>query len=360
MAIRMPTIDIIFKKLAATLISRSARGVASLIVKDDTQGATPTVAEYRSVLEVESDKFTSANVQYIKDVFTGGAAKVIVASVPTMSTNVVADAIEVIGSRKYNWIGLAEGEADEQDYLSLYIKEQEAKKKSIKAVVHKAMKPDSQHVINFTNETVTYKDGTTVSGEKFVARLLGLLAGLPLTQSATYYSFADLASVKEPDDLDGAINKGEFVLFNDEDVVRVARAINSLVTLSSTVSEDFKKIIIVETLDQIREDISAVFKNGYMSKYKNRYDNQVLFISAVNGYFASLASDEILDSAYDNRADVDVEAQRQAWIASGKKEAAEWDDQTVKNNSFRSNVFLAGNIKVPDAMEDLQFGIELQ
>lgn len=360
MAIGMPSIDIIFKKLAATLIQRSTRGIVALIVKDDTLGATPVLNEYSSSLAVEATKFTATNVQYIKDVLTGGAAKVYVASVPTTSTTVVADAIAAIGSRKYNWIGLAEGTATEQADLVAYVKEQEVAKKSIKAVVYKATAPDSQHIVNFTNDSIAYKDGTTLTGEKFVARLLGVLAGLPLTRSATYYAFADVASVVEPTDLNTAIGNGEFVLFNDDDVVRVARAVNSLTTLSPTVSEDFKKIIVVETIDQIRDDISTVFKNDYLGKYKNRYDNQVLFISAVNGYFASLAVDEILDSASDNRADVDVETQRAAWIASGKTEAADWDEQTVKNMSFGSNVYLSSSIRIPDVMEDLQFSVSLQ
>lgn len=360
MAIGMPTIDVVFKKLAATLIERSQRGVVSLIVKDSTQGSTPKVTEYKSQLAIEANKFTAANVSYITDAFKGRPAKVIVASVPTDSTNVVSDAITAIGSRKYNWIGLAEGTTDEQTALTAYVKEQETAKKSIKTVVYDVTSPDSQHVVNFTNESVTFTDGTTVTGEKYVARLLGVLAALPLTRSSTYYSFPELANVKEPVDVETAVNNGEFVLFNDDDVVRVARGVNSLKTLSSTVSEDFKKILIVETLDQIRDDITTVFKNDWISKYKNTYDNQVLLFSSINGYFYSLAQDEILDPNYDNRADVNIEAQRAAWIATGKTEAEDWDDQTVKNKSFRSNVYLGGSIKVPDAMEDLQFNIELQ
>lgn len=360
MAIGMPNIDITFSKLAASIIQRSALGIVALIVSDSTQGTSPLVTEYKSVLSVEENKFTAANVKYIKDVLTGGASKVIVASVPTTSTSVVSDAITAIGSRKYNWIGLAAGASDDQSDLSAYVKEQETAKKSIKAVVFDVTAPDCQHVVNFTNASVAYADGTTATGEKFVARLLGLLAGLPLTQSATYYSFADLASVVEPSDLDAAINAGEFILFNDEGTVRVARAVNSLTTTSSALSEDFKKILIVSSIDQIREDISNVFKNDYLRKYKNRYDNQVLLISAIQGYFSTLATDEILDSAFTNIVQVDVETQRNAWVASGKTEAKNWDDQTVKNMSFGDKVFLAANIKIPDAMEGFSFAVQLQ
>ena len=358
MAIGLPSIDITFKRLAETLVQRSARGIVSLIIKDDTD-TTYEVKEYKSQFQIDPAKFTTNNVQYIKDVFSGGAAKVIVAPVATSSVAVVGDALERIGSRKYNWIGLAEGSDDEQTDLVAFVKEQEKAGKSIKAIVFNATNPDCQHVVNFTNPSLTLTNGK-ITGEKFIARLLGLLAGLPLTRSSTYYAFNDVVSVEEPADVEAAVDSGKFVLFNDEDIVRVARGVNSLTTLSNTITEDFKKILIVESMDLIREDISGTFKNEFLGKFKNKYDNQVLFITAINNYFTALAGEDILDDTYANKSFVDVEEQRAAWVASGKSEAEDWDDQTVINNSFRSKVFLAGNIKINDAMEDLKFGIELQ
>ncbi|MGQ7276638.1 phage tail sheath C-terminal domain-containing protein [Brevibacillus thermoruber] len=360
MAIGMPSIDVIFKKLAATLIERSQRGIVALIVKDDTHGTEPMVREYKSQLAIETDKYTEENVGYLKDVFKDGISKVFAVSVPTTSNSVVADAINALGGRKYNWIGLANGTPEEQADLVAYVKEQESKKKAIKAVVHKAVAPDCMHIVNFTNPSVTFMDGRKVSGEKYVARLLGVLAGLPLTRSITYYVFPELLSVEEPADLEAAINNGELVLFNDEGTVRCARGVNSLTTLSSTISEEFKKILTVETIDQIREDISNTWKEYWVGKYKNTTDNQYLFLSSVNGYFRSLEPDEILDPNFANVADIDVESQRQAWLASGKTEAEDWDEQKVKNMPFRSVLFAKGNIKIPDAMEDITFTIELQ
>lgn len=359
MPIGLPSIDITFQKLAATLVDRSERGVAALIVKDDTD-ATYAIKDYRSRLNIETTKFTATNVQYIKDVFTGGAARVLIIPVAVDTEDAVVEAVGRLGSRKYNWMGFAEGEPEEQTSLSAYIKERENAKKGNKAVVFNVTSPDSSHVVNFTNESITYASGVTVTGEKFVPRLLGLLAGLPLTRSSTYVTFDDVQSVVEPGDLEVAVNAGKFVLFNDEETVRVARGVNSLVTLSATVSEDFKKIVIIETMDMIREDITNTFKSDYLGKYKNKYDYQVLLITAINAYFNTLANEDLLDNAFANQATVDVEAQRSAWIANGKTDAEEWDEQTVKNNSFGSQVFLAGNIKITDAMEDLKFGIDLE
>ncbi|MEC0107269.1 phage tail sheath C-terminal domain-containing protein [Paenibacillus taichungensis] len=364
MAIGLPSIDITFKKLAATLIARSARGVVALIIKDDTD-ATYALKEYRSASSVEAIKYTAQNIKYIKDVFTGvtgvgGASRVLVVPVAVDSEDAVTEAVGRLGSRKYNWIGLAAGTPEEQTALAAYIKEQRNAKKGFKCVAFNVTNPDSTHVVNFVNPTITFTSGETVTGDSFVPRLLGLLAGLPLTRSSTYVVFDDVASVEEPSDLEAAVNAGKFVLFNDEETVRVARGVNSLVTLFNTVTDDFKKIVIVETMDLIREDISTTFKNDFLGRYKNKYDNQVLLITAINAYFDTLASEDLLDNTFSNRADVDVESQRAAWIAFGKTQAEEWDDQTVKNNSFGSKVFLGGNIKITDAMEDMQFDIELE
>ena len=65
----------------------------------------------------------------------------------------------------------------------------------------------------------------------------------------------------------------------------------------------------------------------------------------------------MLNPDYDNLAEIDTAAQRSAIVASGKTEALDWDDQTVKKNPFRSNVYLKANVQILDAIEDLTFSI---
>ena len=63
----------------------------------------------------------------------------------------------------------------------------------------------------------------------------------------------------------------------------------------------------------------------------------------------------MLDKNYDNLCSVDVEEQRSAWLASGKSEAASWDEAKVRNMTFKRKVFLSNSIKILGAMEDLEF-----
>ncbi|WP_256761408.1 phage tail sheath C-terminal domain-containing protein [Cohnella sp. WQ 127256] len=361
MAIGLPKIEITFSSLAASAVTRSSRGIVGLIIKDDTDD-TFNIVEYKNALEIDQTAFTADNLQYINETFNGTPSKVVVVRVDTASTKVVADAIEALGMKKVDWIGLAEGTTAEQTALATYVNSQEALKKTIKAIVFNATSPDSEHVVTLVNPSVTYKDGTTATGDKYIARLLGLFAGLTMTQSGTYKVLPELASVTMPvgaTSVDEIINAGKLVLINDEEVVRVGRAVNSLVTVGTGKSEEWKKIIVVETMDLIRADIYSTFKADYLSKYKNKYDNQVLFISAINSYFRQLANEDILDPEYTNIAFVDVEAQREAWLSIGKTEAETWDDATVKKNTYRNDVFLSANIKILDAIEDIKFNISL-
>lgn len=359
MAIGMPDINITFKSLASSAVTRSERGIVALIVKDTTS-TTFNLKEYKTITEIESNLFTAANVAYIKQVFTGTPNKVLVVRVGTTGTTTVADAVAALGSKKYDYIGFAEGDATQQADLATYVRSQAALGKTMKAIVYNVTAPDNQHVINFGNANVTYADtSATVTGEKYIARLLGLFAGIGVNRSATYLPLEDLSAVTQPADLTAAVNAGKLVLFNDDDTVRVARAVNSLTTYSATVPESYSKILVTEVMDMIKTDIHNTFKTVYLNQYKNKLDYQMLFIGAVNGYFRDLANQDILDSEYDNHCFIDVEAQRAAWLLT-KSEAADWDESKVRSMTYKDNLYIGGEIKILDAMEELTFGITVE
>lgn len=361
--IGLPNISIIFKGLGASAVQRGSRGIALLIIKDDTD-ITFDFAEYTSVADLTSTeiaKYTEANVQYIKDVLTGTPSKIIVARMAAVD-GVLADLLTKIKGKKFNWIGIAEGTTTDQDALASWIKSTNANdKKTYKAVVYKATVTDDLHVANFTNADVTWKDTRgKVTGDKFIARLIGFLAGMPLTMSAIAKTFSDVESVTEPESLEDSVNAGEFVLFNDEGEVRVARAVNSLVTTGEGVTDDMKFILIVETMDLIYNDIYVTWKQFYKGKYKNNLDNQMLLIGAINAYYTELANENLLDNEFANKAFIDIEAQRLANIPKyGEEEVATWDNDKIMEMTVGTNVFLDSNIKILNAMEDFNMNINM-
>lgn len=361
MAIKLPSIEIIFKQLAGTLIERSARGIAILIVKDDTSD-TFSYKEYRNITGVEADKslYTSTNFQYIKDIFNFSVNKVVVARVDTEDS--IASALTIVeGNIKTGWITIADGTNEDFATLASWIKSKELERKTYKAVTYKATVTDCKHIVNFYNDSVTFADARgTVSGEKYCPSIIGILASCNIQRGSTNFKCSNLTKVTEVANNETAVANGQFILINDMDTVKVALGINSMTTTDGiNNTEDMKFVDIVEVMDLISDDISTVFKDEYQGKYKNNYDNQVLFISAINTYFKQLAEDYILDNNYTNKADVSVEAQRLAWLGVGKTEAETWTDTQVKNNSFKRTVFLAGDIKILGSMENLQFNIAM-
>lgn len=341
-----PNIDVSFRQKATTAIKRSEKGTLCMVVTDSQYSLNGGVHEYTDPLDITG--VDEANIALVEQAFLGGASKIIVIVVETA----FSEAVETLNTIKFNWLvsNIAAGQADVVAY---------AKQRKCKTVVYNNA-ADDMHIVNFVTPAVVLNDGedTEQDGIDYMIRIAGLLAGLPFTRSATYYVLPDLKSATEVEELED----GQFALINDNGDVRVARAVNSLTTLGTDKTPDMQKITIVEGMDVIREDITTEFKNNYIGKYKNKYDNQRLFISAVNGYYRQLAKEDILDSAYDNNCNVDTEEQRSVWVEQGGKTQAEvdaWTDIEVKKNTFRSNMYLLSNVKMLDAIEDMSFVVEL-
>ena len=359
MAVTLPKINIIFKELAQSFIARSERGIALLIVRDDTEGGNG-YATYTDDAGLAKAPYTAENKAYIQDALSFGPARVGVAKVGT--SNTLNDALALItANEKTGWITVADGSSDDWTALATWIKAQEAEAKSWKAVVYKGKTPDSMHVVNLVNETVTFRDERgEKAGSAYTPSLVGLLAACNVIRGATYHLCPNLAKTAVPDNPDTVVGAGQFVLINDDEDVRVAVDVNSLTTTNGeTTTEDMKYIETVEALDLIRDDITRVFRTEYLGQYRNSLNNQMLFISAVDLYLSQLEKEEVLDPGNDNKAFIDVVSQRAMWVNNGKPEAATWNDATVRSNPYKRNVYLAGSIKIYGSMANLQWIVTL-
>lgn len=360
--IGLPQIDIEFLQKAVSAIDRSERGIA-LILCIDTKVEAVRTKIYSYETEIAAEDYTEDNLTAIKRAFLVPVNKVYVITAPSADDfSVFANAMEGI---KYNYVCCLENDLQQELVNYIITKNQKSKGKKYVAVVAGVTTADSKYVVNIKNANVHDIDSnTTVDMIDYLPRITSILANLPMNRSCTYYELEDIDEVDTSfitteKDIDSWIDEGYLVLFKDEDVIKIARGVNSLTTVTATDSEDMRKIIIVESMNLILQDIYETFKDAYIGKYKNSYDNQCLFISAVNTYFRQLAKEEILDPAYNNICYVDVEAQREAWLGIGKTEALDWEENKVKDMTFKSNVFLAGQVKILDAIEDLKFKITM-
>ena len=350
----LPEINIEFKGKAVSAVKRSAMGIVSLVLKDDT--GTFDSKEYKSIEEIESTDWNAKNLDYIKKTFKGIPKKVICerqgADVTDM--NVV---LKRLGSKKWNYLAIPELKDAEKEDVATWIKSKRKNdKKTFKAVLPNVA-GDDEGIINFTTKDIKVGDKVYTTAE-YTARFAGIFAGLPFTRSSTYFVLDEVDSITESDTPNEDIDAGQLILINDGENIKIARGVNSLVTTTLVKTEDFKKIKVLEVMDMIMDDIRSTFDNNYVGKVPNIYDNQVLFFTSINAYFKGLAGDMILDPSYNNYATVDIETQRLAWESIGE-DTSTWDDLKVKLMSFKSNVFAGGNIKIVDAMEDLDFQIAI-
>ncbi|MED4599871.1 phage tail sheath C-terminal domain-containing protein [Paenibacillus validus] len=350
----LPEINITFSGLAVSAIQRSQRGIVALILKDDTD-TTFERKEYTSVTEIDPLDWTATNKAYIEQAFLGVPSKVIVERLAVAALN-YNEALTRLSFKKWNYLAVPGIAGADTTAVATQIKTwRDTDKRTYKAVLPNIV-ADHEGIINFTTEGIVV-NGTTYSASQYTARIAGILAGLPFTRSATYYVLPEVEAITEHTTPDADIDAGELILINDGEKIKIGRGVNSLTTTTTSKGQDFKKIKIIEGHDLVKEDITRTFNDEYVGKVNNSYDNQALFITAVNAYLRGLQPD-VLDPAADNLVGVDVEAQRLAWEGVGT-DTSSWDDQKVKNTSFQSKVFLSGNLKFLDAIEDLALKISV-
>lgn len=349
----LPKILIEFKTLADTIIQRSERGIVAIILKDNSNNTESYT--YTQEKDIVKSHYTATNFAYLSLVFKGNPSKVIVERINADGD--ISTALERLKNKQWYYLTVPQITAEEIDTVSQYIIEMRTQyHKTFKAVLPNCP-AGHEGVINFATDNM--KVGTKVySTAEYSARIAGILAGLPLNRSCTYYTLGEVESITESVTPDEDIDNGKLILINDGTKIKIARGVNSLVKFDENKGKDFAKIKIVEAVDMIRDDIRSTFEDGYVGKVENSYDNKVVFIAAVNKYFKDLASRGVLYDQFDNKADIDIAATRD-WLVQSK-DISEWDDEQIKMANTGTYVFVKANIQIQDAIEDLNFKIYIE
>ena len=380
-----PSMDIQFIERAITAVTRGERGIVLLWVKDSLPAAAVNPATIILSSDIPSS-LSDTTVEQIKLAmigYTNAPKKVLVygMGISEDAETVAVDAgykkaMEVSETVKFDYLAIPTVETDgkTQEVASWVKSMRDNKRKKIKAVLPK-IEADHEGIINFTTdrnvktETVTKKNGTKTAvdivytAEQYCARIAGLIAGTPLTFACTYAPLTELSDCTRLTDIDTPVDNGEFIVFYDGEKVKVVRGVNSFVTTADGKGDSFKKIKIVEAMDMINDDIIKTAQDSYLGKYANSYSNKCLLISAISGYFAQLKRDGIISSY---SVSLDAEAIRtylkskglKATLEDGTiKEVDECSDEEIITADTGSFVFLTGNVKILDAIEDIKMPI---
>lgn len=348
----LPEVIISFESKGTSAIARSARGIVALILKDDTKAVGEVI--YKSIDEVVTGDWTADNYDYISKTFMGTPSKIIIERIATVATD-YNGALAILKNKKFNYLAIPGIAQADVINIATWVKSCRTNdKKTFKAVLPN-IASDDEGVINYCTEDNF--DGTkTYSASEYTCRMAGIFAGLSLNRSATYYVLSELKSIKESNDPNADIDSGKLILINDGENIKVARAVNSLTTTTATKGEDFKKIKIIEGMDLVRDDIRDSFESGYVGDVINKYDNKMLFLSAINVYFKTLEKIDVFDSSMDNKAEINYTAQYNYLKGKGVNVDI-LAEQQIKEYNTGAKVFMLAHAKFVDAMEDLYFDI---
>lgn len=365
----LPQVLINFRTQGTTAIKRSARGIVAMILHD---GSKNEIQQFRisDTTDIPDEILSAKSVELVKLCLKGTPLRVLLYVIPEVGTEVEPDGhltdqndvLDLIQAVKWNWICNPTSTGTEQaDLSSWVVAQRNNKRKTFKAVCAKQA-ADHEGIVNFCTDDIVAENGTDENGDlvyttynavQYTARIAGILAGLALDRSATYFSLTEVQSVESYTDIDERIDKGQLLLFDEQDGngVKIARACNSLITFTTDKGEDFRYIKIIEALDMITDDIRDTFKKYYVGKVINDYNHKMLFITAVLVYFDEIKGN-VLDRDGKNTVDIDEQAQLNYAKLHGEK-TEDMSAMEIRKYNTGTRVMLTGNIKPVNAMEDL-------
>ncbi|WP_278673885.1 phage tail sheath C-terminal domain-containing protein [Acidaminococcus fermentans] len=361
----LPQVIINFRTKATTAIKRSARGIVAMILHNESADEIKNYV-IRDVSDIPDSGLTPENVDLIKKCLLGTPLRILVYTLPLTSVdgakNTQANVLKILASIKWNWLCAPTATTQEQQDLASWIKAQRTnKRKTFKAVLSDQA-ADHEGIVNFCTNNIKVQTDTDSSGKavyttytalQYTARIAGILAGLALDRSATYFKLTEVESVEVYEDIDTLIDKGELLLLDEQDGdgVKIARACNSLVTFTTDKNEDYRYIKIIEALDMMTDDIRDTFKKYYVGKYINDYDHKMLFIGAIKVYFEGIKGN-VLDKNWDNTVDIDEEFQANYAKLHGD-DPTQMTKMQIRQYNTGTKLALTGNVKPVNAMEDL-------
>ena len=352
----LPSIDIPFKTLGMTAIQRSQKGIVAVIL-EDAAGAGAHIMT--NVTDIPS-ALGAENRAYLERAFTGyvNPPRKVIAYVVDGTEKTLDDALAYFATQQFDYlVGAPDTESADAQKIASWVKSERANKHTVKAVLP-GTAADSEAVVNFTTGGIRLGEAS-VTTAAFCSRIAGLIAGTPMTISCTYAPLAEVSDVTRltKEQLDTAIDSGEFVLFHDGEKVKVGRGVNSLKTTSQEKGEAFKKIKIVEAMDMIQNDIRMTAEDGYIGKYANSYDNKCLLIMAVKGYLEELERSGILETGT-SVVELDLAAQEN-YLKSKGIDTSDMSEQQIKEANTDAKVFLRARVSILDAIEDIVLPITI-
>lgn len=267
----------------------------------------------------------------------------------------ITAALEALADENASYIALSSSADTMATKVVTWIKAQRNAGKNVKAVLPDTA-ADCEGVINYATESVSVGD-KSYTADEYCARIAGLLAGTPITESATYFVLSEATDCTRltKEEMDNAVDAGKLILNYEDGKVRIVRAVNSLVTKSEGKGNQYKKIKLIDIMDTIRNDIKTTIKDEWIGKKANSYDNKCLLIAAIQNYFNTLVQQGVLSFA---NVQIDT-SNNKKYLEENGVDTTEMNSEEIKQANTGDKVFLVAQIKMNDAIEDVSLEINI-
>lgn len=356
--IGIPEVSITFKEAGVNAIQRGERGTVALVLADAVSLKPTRLTSVKDIPETLND----FNKDQIKKTFLGYVTppREVLIYVQSEEELTFDKAFEYLEQAKWDWLAIPSITPEETaEVVSKITNLRNEEGKKVKAVLPNVT-ANSEGIVNFTSDEIKVGERIYTTAE-YCGRIAGLIAGTPLQIAPTYAPLPEVESVKflNKTDRAKAVDNGEFIIYHDGKKVKTARGVNSYTESlgegKANLPKALRKIKIVEAIDLIYSDIITIAEDNYIGKVPNSYDNKCLLITAIKEYFLSLERDNILASGTSN-IELDIESQAE-YLKSNGIEVADLSEKELKEADTGSKVFLKANIKVLDAIEDIELPI---
>lgn len=355
--LKLPNVVISFLSTAATAIERGNRGIICVLLVDANYTGTviTKIATPEAVADFDDD-FAAANQlsddekAYLSRGWLGGINPI--KYMMLIQATSLSNAISAAKTIKFDYlVGAPDLTSGDATTIATAVKSMRSNGQKVKAVLPNTA-ADDEGIINFVTGGIVVGEDT-FSATQYCSRIAGLLAGTPLQQSATFYRLSevdDITTKLTKDELDALISAGKFAIYHDGEKVKVARAVNSLTTIGSGKSDDWKSIKIIDIMDLIYMDVKKTCEDSYIGRYPNNYLNKCNLRDAIDAYLRALRTDQLIDE--DIKVDIDLDAQANYLRGIGV-DVDNMSDQQIKEANTSSYVWLQASYKILNAIEDI-------
>ncbi len=345
-----PLIKVYFQTLARTAVQRGERGILTIVITDATKEENKWTT-LKSVSDIVASEWTSDNQQLLATAFEVFSPKKVMVRRKGAEEDLQSVILKELETMKITHLACPELESADDTKVVAWIKGN-TNTRNIVYVSAFSTSADDCRVVQLSNKMIKHKVIKSYDTKKFTVMVAGAIAGCPLNRSLDNVVFPNITQVDNV-----AFEDGKFAMYNDDDVVRVNMAINSKTTFDSTWKEGTRFIKIFEGMNIVKYDIEDTFKKYWLGLYINNYDNKLAFCDNINKVYFKELEPNVLSPDFDNKIDIDVEANRRFIVTDGKDPDAMTETE-IRTYPTGHEVFLSGEVRFSNVMVNLQLGIK--